>query len=92
MKTNPEKFHFLTCSNGELKICINDDVINTIKYVKLLVAIINSIFNFNTHSNAMCKKLVQKFFALFRITPFMGCRRGGTQWMHFLCLNLAISL
>ena len=70
-------FHFLTTSNDELKIFINDDVVNTIKYEKLLGVMIDSIFNFNTYSNAMCEKVGQ-ISALSRITPFMGCRRGGS--------------
>lgn len=76
MKPNPEKFHLLPSSNDELRICLND-VINTIKYEKLLGLMIDSIFNFNTYCNAICEKVGQ-ISALPRITPFMGSQRGGS--------------
>ena len=77
VKSNPEKFHLLSSSNDELKICVNDDVINTIKYEKLLGVMIDSIFNLNTYCNAILEKVGQ-ISALPRITPFMSFQEGGS--------------
>ena len=56
MEVNPDKFHLLTSSSDELKLCINDDDINSTKCKKLLGAMIDSKLSFNTHINVVCYK------------------------------------
>ena len=71
MEVNPDKFHLLTGSNDEWKICINDDITNSNKCEKLLGVKIDSKLNFNTRISVVCKKKKRKISALTRITPFM---------------------
>ena len=35
MKADPDQFHLLTTTNGKLKICVNDNVINSTECEKL---------------------------------------------------------
>ena len=71
MKANPGKFHLLTSTKGESKICINDDFINSSKDGTLLGIMIDSNLNFNTYINVICKNEERKISVLSTITPFM---------------------
>ena len=46
VKVNPDKFDLLTSSSDELKICFNDDVINSTKCKKLLDVHIDKKLNY----------------------------------------------
>ena len=61
IKASPDKVHLLTSLNDELKIRINDVVINSSsKCKKLLGVIIDNTLNFNNHNNLMSKETGQK--------------------------------
>ena len=79
MKVNADKYHFLTSSNKESTICIDNNIILNTKCEKILGVKIVQKLNFNAHINDICKKAGQrqKLSAFFGLPRYIDIQRGA---------------
>ena len=75
MKANADKCHFLTNSNEESNVCIDNNIIRNSKCEKLLAVKIYRTLNFNAHISNIGKKSGQKLSVLCKIIPYMGIQK-----------------
>ena len=67
-KANPKISHFLLISNEQVNLNLDDLIIKTSKFEKLLGININQFLTFNEHVSKLCKKASQKLHAIARIS------------------------
>ena len=62
-KANPDKCHFLFCSDREVSLIIENQKIKISKFEKLLGIKLNSKWKFNSHIHEICPKAGHKLNA-----------------------------
>ena len=72
MKSNPDKYHLLVSSKGDVAIRTENFQIGNTKREKLLGIQFNNKLSFDYHLSEVCKKASKKLYALGRVTPYMN--------------------
>ena len=70
-KANPNKSHFLLTSNEQVNLNLDDLIIKTSKFEKLLGINFDHFLTFNEHVSKLCKKASQKLHAIARISSYL---------------------
>ena len=71
-KANPKKSHFLLTSNEQVSLNLDNLIIKTSKFEKLLVIKIDHFLTFNEHVSKLCKKASQKLHSIARISSYLN--------------------
>ena len=71
-KTSPKKSHFLTTSNEQVNLNLDDLIVKTSKSEKMLVINIDHFHTFNEHISKLCKKASQKLHAIACISSYLN--------------------
>ena len=72
MKSNPDNYHLLVSTNGNVAIRIGNFKIENTKREKLLGIQFDNKQSFDYHLSEICKKASRKCYALGRVTPYMN--------------------
>ena len=76
LKPNPDKWHLLLSEIGDDHcVKIGQDLISNSATEKVLGVTFDNKLNFNSHINKLCKKAIQKLYALARVSNFMSCNQ-----------------